>query len=199
MNQYWEQPSLLSEDFSQASTSTSINIFLSLTSLLSALWSVKFESVQGILWFLFLKYYYCVFYPTFHNLELNYFLVQCKNILIIFYSHSRQMLTNVDHLSLNTVCCSPPTQWLLKIMNYLSYLLLCLNRNLPLPEDFYSIYSYTHKFIYSFNKLKNTCSMPNTVLSAENTMVSKISLVPTPLKLVGDRGDIYKSINEISF
>lgn len=114
MNQYWEQPSLLSEDFSQASTSTSINIFLRLTSLLSALWSVKFESVQGILWFLFLKYYYCVFYPTFHNLELNYFLVQCKNILIIFYSHSRQMLTNVDHLSLNTVCCSPPTQWLLK-------------------------------------------------------------------------------------
>ena len=41
--------------------------------------------------------------------------------------------------------------------------------------------------------------MPNTVLRAENTMVSKISLVPTPLKLVGDRGDIYKSIKEISF
>ena len=107
------------------------------------------------------------------------------------------MLTTVDHLSLNTVCCSPPTQWLLKIMHYyLSYLLVCLNRNLPRPEDFYSIHSYTHKFIYSFNKLK---SMPNTVLSAENTMERKISLVPTPLKLVGDRGDTYKSVKEISF
>lgn len=187
MNQYWEQLSLLSEDFSQASASTSIGIFLRLTSLPSALWYVKFESVQGVPWFLFLKYYYCVSYPTFHNLELNYFLIQYKNTLIIFYSHSRQMLTNVDHLSLNTVCRSPPTQWLLKIMNYVSYLLLCLNRNLPLPEDFYSIYSYTHTFMYSFNKLKNTWSMPNTVLSAENTMVSKISLVPTPVKLVGDK------------
>lgn len=40
--------------------------------------------------------------------------------------------------------------------------------------------------------------MPNTELTAENTMVSKISLVPT-LKLVGDRGGIYKSIKEIGF
>lgn len=55
MNQYREQLSLLSEDFSQASASTSISIFLRLTSLPSALWYVNLKVSREFLGFYFLN------------------------------------------------------------------------------------------------------------------------------------------------